>query len=89
MTAAEALRGEMEQVAPFTKKEFIETVTSAIRRNGVYQYTLNGRTDSVSRKGGTIPTKYHELVKKWATEEGFTVTRYCNYFGVPEYDITL
>lgn len=89
MTAAEALRGEMEQVAPFTKKEFIEVVTDAIRRNGVYQYTLNGRTDSSSLKGGTIPTKYHELVKKWATEEGFTVTRYCNYFGVPEYDITL
>lgn len=79
----------MEQVAPFTKKEFIEVVTGAIRRNGVYQYTLNGRTDSVSLKGGTIPTKYHELVKKWATEEGFKVTRYCNYFGVPEYDITL
>lgn len=89
MTAAEALRCEMEQLAPFTKKEFIEVVTDAIRRNGVYQYTLNGRTDSVSLKGGTIPTKYHELVKKWATEEGFTVTRYCNYFGVPEYDITL
>ena len=79
----------MEQVAPFTKKEFIEVVTDAIRRNGVYQYTLNGRTDSSSLKGRTIPTKYHELVKKWATEEGFTVTRYRNYFGVPEYDITL
>lgn len=89
MTAAEALRGEMEQAAPFTKKEFIEVVTDAIRRNGVYQYTLNGRTDSSSLKGGTTPTKYHELVKKWATEEGFKVTRYCNYFGVPEYDITL
>lgn len=51
MTAAEVLRGEMEQVAPFTKKEFIEIVTSAIKRNGVYQYTLDGRTDKGSLKG--------------------------------------
>lgn len=89
MTAAELLRKEMEQDAPFTKQEFIEVVTSAIKRNGAYQYMVDARIGKGSLKSGTIPGKYHELIKKWALEEGFTITRYTNYYGVPEFDITL
>lgn len=89
MTAAELLRKEMEQDAPFTKEEFIEVVTSAIKRNGAYQYMVDARIGKGSLKSGTIPEKYHELIKKWAKEEGFTITRYTNYYGVPEFDITL
>lgn len=89
MTASEKLRQEMEQNAPFTKQEFIEVVTSAIKKNGAYQYVLDARASKGAIERGSIPTRYHELIRKWAEEEGFTITRYTNYYGVPEFDITL
>lgn len=89
MTASEKLRQEMELNAPFTKEEFLGVVTDAIKRNGAYQYVVDCRVDKGSLKSGTIPGKYHELIRKWAEEEGFTITRYTSYYGVPEFDITL
>lgn len=92
MTAAEKLRKEMTGSCPFTKEEFIAAVAEAIKRQGRFSYYLNGRVERAYSLSGCekyIPERYQGIVVKWATEEGFRVSRFTGAYEVPEYDVTL
>lgn len=92
MNAAEQLKKQMEQNAPVTKKNFIEEVKKQILHNGRFTFTINARADNLFKfdaGGATLSPQWKEIAERWAMEEGFSVKRFCGYYGVPEYDITL
>lgn len=84
MTDAESLRREMENACPFSKEQFIEAVSNGIRNDGYFGFTLNNRYESGWSfiNGAHIPSRYLDIVEKWAYEEGFVIRRESTYYGV-------
>lgn len=91
MTAAESLRKEMADGCPFSKGEFIEAVCKSIKRNGEFGFTVNNRYESgwSLTNEHHIPSRYLDLVRRWAWEEGFCVIREFTCYGRANYWVTL
>lgn len=82
MTAADRLRQEMLQTAPFTKQEFINTISERIRKCGCADFYCHYYIDKTDIKsGGTILPKDLTAALQFAHEEGFKVTYHTNSFG--------
>lgn len=86
MNTADKLRQEMAYKMPFTKEELIAKVVDRIKNNGYYAYFW-GR--STSLLGNEVNNDSVKIVEQWIKEEGFTIERSRNYFGVPEFYVTL
>lgn len=91
MTAAERLRQEMEQGAPFTKDEFIQAISKRIKCSGRARYYCDRhiRTTEVTGNGDTIHLKHEQIAKDYALSEGFNVHDEYNGYGVRSIVFTL
>lgn len=85
MTAAENLRQEMANDAPFTKEEFINAISNRIKGS------LSARACFICDKhiretkitgGNTIRMSHEQTAIDFATSEGFRVSYDYNSYGV-------
>lgn len=91
MNAAEKLRQEMTQDAPFTKDEFIQTICRRIKNSGRAMFYCDRhiqKTD-VTERGSTIRMNHEQVAVEYARSEGFCVSYEYNGYGVRSIVFTL
>lgn len=83
MTAAEKLRMDMIQEAPFSKDEFINKVSRLIKAYGYASFICDRhiRETNISNSN-TIRMAHEQIVIDFARSEGFSVSYKCNSYGV-------
>lgn len=84
MTAAEKLRMDMMQEAPFSKEEFISKISRLIK---AYRYASficdkHIKETNISPNGNTIRMAHEQVAIDFATSEGFSVSYKRNSYGV-------
>lgn len=74
MTAAEKLRMEIAQEAPFSKDEFISKISRLIKAYGYASFICDKhiRETDVSPNGNTIRMAHEQVAIDFARSEGFT-----------------
>lgn len=82
MTAAEKLRAELKETAPFTKEEFIGTLVKKIRGRGYAAFICDRHISETKIDGNTITLKHEQIAISYAESEGFKVFYDYNSYGV-------
>lgn len=90
MNAAEKLRQEMEQNAPFTKEEFIDVISSRIRKSGNASFVCDKHIGTTRLDGfDAIARRDEQTAVNYARSEGFNVHESYNSYGVRRIVFTL
>lgn len=84
MTAAEKLRMEIAQEAPFSKDEFISKISRLIKAYGYASFICDKhiRETNISSNGNTIRMAHEQVAIDFARSEGFSVSYKHNSYGV-------
>lgn len=82
MTAAEKLRQEMIQGAPFSKEEFIEVISRRIKGSGKACFICDRHIRETDINGNTIRMNHEQAAIDFARSEGFRVSYDHNSYGV-------
>ena len=84
MTAAEKLRMDMVQEAPFSKEEFISKISRLIKAYGNASFICDRhiRETNISTNGNTIRVAHEQIAIDFARSEGFSVSYKHNSCGV-------
>lgn len=82
MTAAEKLRMEIAQEAPFSKDEFISKISRLIKAYGYASFICDKhiRETNISSNGNTIRMSHEQVAIDFARSEGFTVVMTQEHF---------
>ena len=83
MTAAEKLRMEIAQEAPFSKDEFISKISRLIKAYGYASFICDKhiRETERSSNGNTIRMAHDQVAIDFARSEGFSVSYKHNSYG--------
>lgn len=83
-TAAEKLRQEMIQGAPFSKEEFIDTICRRIKGCGKARFICDChiRETDIKGCGNTIRMADEQAAIEFARSEGFSISYDYNSYGV-------
>jgi hypothetical protein len=83
MTAAEKLRQEMIQGAPFSKDEFISRISELIKASGKACFICDRHISETKLVGGdTIRMSHEQAAIDFARSEGFHISYDYNSYGV-------
>lgn len=84
MTAAEKLRMEMMQEAPFKKEELISKISRLIKAYGYASFICDKhiKETNISNSGNTIRMAHEQIAVNFARSEGFSVSYKHNSYGV-------
>lgn len=91
MTAAEKLRMDMMQEAPFSKEEFISKISRLIKAYGYASFICDKhiKETNISPNGNTIRMAHEQIAIDFASSEGFSVSYKRNSHGVRHILFTL
>lgn len=83
MTASERLRQEMLQSAPFTKEEFISSISERIKQSGRASFICDRHIRETNLDNWpTIRMNHEQAAIDFARSEGFRVSYDYNSYGV-------
>ena len=91
MTAAEKLRMEIAQEAPFSKDEFISKISRLIKAYGYASFICDKhiRETNISSNDNTIRMAHEQVAIDFARSEGLSVSYKHNTYGVRYILVTL